>query len=365
MFNNITNTTNEILYFCAIVTKTIFYLRIISYGENGVNINEIAKMAGVSRTTVSRVFHGGYVSEDAKKRIEKVLEETGYVPNARAQALRMKHNHLLGVLVPGFDSDQVRHMLEKTLENTEQKGYQSIVMCYGGLTEHLIFQIRMLKSRGADGLVLFLTTFDRTISEELNNRYVPSVTIGPSSFEDIAGIVHDDAAGFGMLAELALQEGYRKIGTLFPPAFETMTTIRKDAIADVLKKNDVVIPEKWDISSEWKGLGHWTYSDIFAEKILALDQLPEVFIAGSDRFAFRAIDAMQNKGIRVPEDIAVAGFGNTEIGQFMTPQLTTIDSNPALLVEKALSLLFRQIEKDEKLCEHEMVAPLLIRRKSL
>ena len=103
--------------------------------------------------------------------------------------------------------------------------------------------------------------------------------------------------------------------------------------------------------------------DIFAEKILALDQLPEVFIAGSDRFAFRAIDAMQNKGIRVPEDIAVAGFGNTEIGQFMTPQLTTIDSN--LLVEKALSLLFRQIEKDEKLCEHEMVAPLLIRRKSL
>lgn len=334
-------------------------------GGKVVNINEIAKMAGVSRTTVSRVFHGGYVSEDAKKRIEKVLEETGYVPNARAQALRMKHNHLLGILVPGFDSDQVRHMMEKILEDTEKKGYQSIVMCYGGLTEHLISQLRMLKSRGADGLVLFLTTFDRMISEELDNRYVPSVTIGPSWFEDIAGIMHDDAAGFGMLAELAVQQGYRKIGTLFPPAFETMTSIRKGAILEVLKQHDIVIPKAWDISDDREGLGHWTYSDIFAEKILALKEPPEVFIAGSDRFAFRAIDAMQSKGIQVPEDIAVAGFGNTEIGHFMTPPLTTISSNPELLVDKALALLLRQIEKDEKICEHETVAPLLIRRKSL
>ena len=61
----------------------------------------------------------------------------------------------------------------------------------------------------------------------------------------------------------------------------------------------------------------------------------------------------------------MAGFGNTEIGHFMTPPLTTISSNPELLVDKALALLLRQIEKDEKICEHETVAPLLIRRKSL
>ena len=75
-FNNITNITNKNYYFCEIVPIKSFYLLMTKCGGKVVNINEIAKMAGVSRTTVSRVFHGGYVSEDAKKRIEKVLEET-------------------------------------------------------------------------------------------------------------------------------------------------------------------------------------------------------------------------------------------------------------------------------------------------
>ena len=329
------------------------------------NINEIAKMAGVSRTTVSRVFHGGYVSEDTRKRIERVLQETGYVPNARAQALRMKRNHLLGLLVPGVDSDHVRHMTEQILEDAEAKGDQTIVMCYAGLTDRLISQIRTLKSRGADGLILMLTTFDSAIDKELNNSGIPSVTIGPSFFEDIAGVIHDDAEGFRMLTKLVVQKGYREVGVLFPPAFETMTAIRKHAIWEVLNQNAITIPEQWDISDTREGLSHWTYSDTFVQKVLELERLPEVFLAGSDRFAFRVIDAMQSKGIRIPEDVAVAGFGNTEIGQYMTPALTTVDINPQLLVDKALSLLLKQIERDERLCKHEKVVPSLIRRKSL
>ncbi len=329
------------------------------------NINDIAKMAGVSRTTVSRVFHGGYVSEDAKNRIEQVIRETGYVPNVRAQALRMKRNLLLGVLVPGFDADHVRRVLLKILDDTEKKGYQTIVMRYKGSTDHLISQIRMLKSRGVDGMVLMLTTYNREIEQEIDRDYIPSVTIGPGLLKNVAGIMHDDAEGFALMTNFVLDKGYTKLGILFPPGQETMTVIRRNTVISILKEHGIEIPDKWNITSDKIGLEHSEYSEIFAKKILMLDELPDAFIAGSDRFAFRLIDALKSMGVRVPQDIAVTGFGNTEIGQYLRPALTTVDCNPDLLTEKALEFLFFQIDQHEKTTEHIKIAPFLVQRESI
>ena len=114
------------------------------------NINEIAKMAGVSRATVSRYLNNGYVSEEKKKVISKVIEETGYQPSSQAQMLRTKKTKLVGVILPKIDSNTISREVAGISDILTQKGYQMILANTNNSVEEELKYLSLFKDNQVD-----------------------------------------------------------------------------------------------------------------------------------------------------------------------------------------------------------------------
>ena len=124
-----------------------------------ININEIAKLAGVSRATVSRYLNDGYVSEEKRKIIAKVIEETGYTPSAQARVLRTKKTKLIGVIIPKIDSQAVSREVLGINETLSKSGYQ-IILADTFNDEHKELEyLKIFQNNQVDGIILIATVF--------------------------------------------------------------------------------------------------------------------------------------------------------------------------------------------------------------
>lgn len=329
------------------------------------NINEIAAMAGVSRTTVSRALNGGYVSEAARARIQKVIQTTGYIPSAQAKAFRTQKSGLIGILVSALDSELVMRMADELLENLEEYGYQTILMRYLESNSRLILQARQMKSRGVDGLIVFTLDKDARIEKALRDLLLPVVTIGPFGFDSVSGVIHDDYEAFSTLTKAALQQGYDRIGALFPAPTTEISRLRLKAIHDVLAAAHAEDRPAWFLVCEKPGLLHPQCGALLGKRYLQLQDRPTLLIAASDRIAVGAYYELQQAGVRVPQEVALMGAGNTELGRLMSPTLTTVDLNEREITTKATALILEQIDKKEVTNKKDSIKPLLLLRESI
>ena len=307
-------------------------------------INYIAKMAGVSRMTVSRVLHGGYVSEAARARVEEVIGKTGYVPDVRAQALRSGSSKLVGILLPALDSEVVRNIVEKLIEGMERNGYQSILLRYGGSIPRMLQQIQALKGRGVDGMILMIMTDAQELVQAATEFPAPVVTIGPCALPGVSGVVHNDEAAFRQMTEQVVEAGYQRIGTLFPGDSSSMTQLRRKSVEQVLKERGIPVRQEWMIQLDYETLPHTEYGVPLGQQVLALRDRPQVFISASDRIAFGVKQHLQANGIQVPQELAVTGAGNTELAQLTQPPFPTIDMNIPQIVQLAQKYLLQQMQ---------------------
>ena len=125
------------------------------------NINEIAKLAGVSRATVSRYLNDGYVSEEKREKIKKVIEETGYQPSVQAQTLRTKKTSLVGVVLPKINSDTISREVAGISDVLTARGYQMILANTNNNQEEELKYLSLFKERQVDGVVFFATMFKK------------------------------------------------------------------------------------------------------------------------------------------------------------------------------------------------------------
>ena len=121
------------------------------------NINEIAKLAGVSRATVSRYLNNGYVSEEKKKNISRVIEETGYQPSSQAQRLRTKKTKLVGVILPKIDSNTISREVAGISDILTKKGYQLILANTNNSVEEELKYLSLFRDNQVDGVIFIAT----------------------------------------------------------------------------------------------------------------------------------------------------------------------------------------------------------------
>ena len=156
------------------------------------NINEIAKMAGVSRATVSRYLNNGYVSEEKKKVISKVIEETGYQPSSQAQ--------MVGVILPTIDSNTISREVAGISDILTQKGYQMILANTNNSVEEELKYLSLFKDNQVDGVIFIATILTKQHREMLKEYKVPIVLLG-QHLEGYPCIFQDDHK-----AEMSLTE---------------------------------------------------------------------------------------------------------------------------------------------------------------
>ena len=330
-------------------------------------IYEIAKIAGVSPTTVSKVINNyPDVSDKTRAKIKKILEEENFLPNSQAQFLSTKKTWTLGIvyfedLGVGLNHPFFSGVIEAFKRQSDKYGYS---LLFGSKNDRLKNDtfLEYFKYRCVDGIAIICTDPNDKETLELIESDFPIVVIDMFN-KNTSTVTSDNVQGCSLALNYLYKLGHRKIAHIqgVAQADNWPSSIRKKTYIEVMKKLNLDIPEgyivdgvNFDVSGGYDAM----------KELLSLKDRPTAVFASGDKLAIGAIDAIKDAGLRVTEDISVIGFDNIEIAKYVTPKLTTIRQNCQEIGKAAVDILIEQINKKEKLKINKVIPVELIERES-
>ncbi|WP_226036110.1 LacI family DNA-binding transcriptional regulator [Aquibacillus saliphilus] len=323
-------------------------------------IKEIAEMANVSRTTVSRALNNsGYVSEEARKRIMKVIEETGYVPSEQAKSLRMKRTKVIGVIVPTIKTETSGRLVSGMDDILSEEGYQILLASTNLDKQKEIEYIHLLKVRRVDGIIFTATNENEHLLELIQKLEIPFVVIG-QEIEGVSNVLYDDFHAAKDVISLFIKKGHEKIGFIgVDETDRAVGYLRKRGYLDEMKENHLVVEDNWvqkgifDIDSGYQAM---------RKMIKNSEEIPTAVFAVTDRLALGATNYLKESGYGIPSDMAIASIGASEFSKHLSPSLTTVDYNNEKAGQEAAKIILSTIRNEqEKIKKITLDYRLLIR----
>lgn len=314
------------------------------------NIYEIAKKAGVSRSTVSRVLNGeGYVSEDARKRVTEVIEAENYVPNPVARALVTKRNQIIGIVIPDtiksiLDTENSHYystLLQGITEEAHLRNYATLLWVGHETEDEREYYKRLLKNHLMDGLLLVASVSrESQLLNQLIANKRPWVQIGRplQNPESVSYVGVDNVKAAEQAVKYLLFGGRRRIGTITGFLDNADSQDRLLGYTQALASMGIPVDPKLIIKGGFSR--DWGYTGM---KALLQEGVDAVF-AASDLIAVGAMQAIQEAGRRIPDDIAIIGFDDLPVATQLKPSLTTIRQPIAEKAAQATSVLLGLIE---------------------
>lgn len=323
------------------------------------NINEIAKLAGVSRTTVSRYLNDGYVSEEKKEKIRKVIQETGYQPSAQAQMLRTKKTKLVGVVLPKINSDTISREVSGISDVLTKKGYQIILANTNNDIEEELKSLSLFRDNQVDGVVFIATMFTRKHKQMLKEYKVPIVILG-QKLDGYPCVYQDDHQAAYMIADKLLEHGKKPAYIGVTEKDEAVGTRRRKGFEDALKKH------RLSVAPEMMETGNFTMESGYecAERIFGRDPSVDSLMCATDTMAVGAMTYMKEKGLRIPEDVQVVGIGDGTPGKIIDPKLTTVHFFYKTSGMEAASMLVDLMESESGIKKEIKMGCEIVLRKS-
>lgn len=327
-----------------------------------VTIKEVAREAGVSVATVSRVYSGkGPVQEETRQRILEVAARLRYVPHAGARSLTTNRTGALGVLLPDLYGEFFSEVIRGVDLTARRSGYHVLVSSSHSDRSEVEAVLRALWGR-VDGLIVMSPEADAQALKANLPSSLPAVLLNCQTEGDEFGSINIDNYGGALgMARHLIALGHRRIAFLggAPGNLDARERLRgyHDAIrtygGDRVEK--LVIPGDFSEESGHRAGG----------EILRLDPRPTAVFAANDSMALGLLSAFQEAGLRVPGDIAVTGFDDIPIARFLTPALTTVRVSVAELGARAMERLLAAVEGGEgHERKHEVLATALVIRGS-
>ncbi len=283
------------------------------------DINEIARLAGVSRATVSRYLNNGYVSQAKREEIARVIEETGYVPSRQAQQLRTGRTNLVGVIIPKINSQSVSRMVAGITEVLTPKGYQILLADTDNNEQREVDYLSTFSEKNhVDGVILLATIITKAHIEAFSSMSVPIVVLG-QHVEGQACVYHDDYHASLDVARITLK-GSRC------PAYIGVT--EKDVSAGQMRHQgflDACAEAGITAREDLQVVGTFTPESGYLCCESIMDRAPEcdAIVCATDTIAFGALTCLREYGHRVPEEVQVSGVGDSEFSRIVSPSLTT------------------------------------------
>ena len=283
------------------------------------DINEIARLAGVSRATVSRYLNNGYVSQAKREQIARVIEETGYVPSRQAQQLRTGRTNLVGVIIPKINSQSVSRMVAGITEVLTPKGYQ-VLLADTDNNEQLEVQFlhTFAEKNHVDGIILIATIVTEAHAEAFAAFDAPIVVLG-QHIEGQTCVYHDDYHA-ALDVSRATLKGSRcpaYIGVIEEDV--AAGHMRHQGFLDACAEAGITPREDLQVVSDF------TPDSGFLCCETIMDRAPEcdAIVCATDTIAFGALTCLREYGHRVPDDVQVSGIGDSEFSRIVYPSLTT------------------------------------------
>lgn len=278
-------------------------------------MKELARLAGVSSAAVSRYLNGGSLSPEKREIIRRAIAETGYQPDAAAQALRTKTTDIVGLIVPKLDSESVSRLAAGAAAVLSNEGYLCQFAISHNDPERELFYLSLFRKHQVAGAIVVGTT-DSPRHGELREQTFPVVVTG-QKLKQTPCVYYDDAGAAAELTRLLLARGRRKVCYLSMSGQEAVGPARRQGVVDALREAGLEILAQEAASSD--------LSDGRAamERLLAVAPEVDAVVCATDRIAFGAMEALRAAGREIPRDVSVVGMGDSWACEMAAPQLTT------------------------------------------
>jgi LacI family transcriptional regulator len=338
--------------------------------HQGITINDVAQAAGVSVRTASRVLNQSpKVNAQTRARVQEVIRSLNFIPNLRARALASNRSFMLGFVHDDRNAEIADQMQRGIFTECAQFGYELLVHPVDHKNPHLVEDVMSFVRRtGVDGLIVIAPVSENVaLAAALADLGVPvaavnSVALG---FQKNKIVSREREAG-GDIARHLIELGHREIGVISGPLVQTAARERQMGFDAALADAGITLRPENVLE------GDWTFESgiACAHRLLASPHRPTAVYAGNDRMAAALVRVARHSSLRVPEDLSVVGFDDSDFARMLTPALTTITRPFAQIGEGAAHWLLTSLRApagdehdpllrfyDLKLTKRESTAP--------
>lgn len=332
-------------------------------------IYDVAKLAGVSPATVSKVFNDyDEVSQKTKDKVLRVADEMGYVPNLTAQSLKTNKNYLVGVIFSeeigiGLEHQFFSVILESFRKEMGKYGYDTVFISRS-LGEKDLGYLEHCKYRNVDGVFIITALPNDVTVNRLLVSHIKCVTTD-IKYINTPMIASDNFDAGRQAINYLHSMGHRRIAHLSGP-FNTMSAVeRYEGVKKGLQDVDIEYDSSYFVEAEW-----YNYESAFKATQYLLSRFsesnrPTAIFVGADIMAIAAMKAIRSRGLKVPQDISIIGVDDIEAARYVSPELTTVRQNKELIGETVAKTLYKLMNSEKVEPEIPRIPINIIERSSV
>ncbi|MFZ7155558.1 HTH-type transcriptional repressor PurR [Avibacterium avium] len=327
-------------------------------------IKDVAKMAGVSTTTVSHVINKTrFVAPETEKQVRDAIQALNYSPSAVARSLKVNTTKSIGMIVTTSEAPYFAEIIHAVEEHCYRQGYSLFLCNTQNEPEKIKNHLEMLAKKRVDGVLVMCAEYTQDSLDLLANfTDIPMVVMDWGPNNQNTDIIQDNSFEGGYMAtKYLIDNGHKAIGIIAGELIKTTAKTRYEGFVKAMEEANLPINPNWVME------GFFEPEDGYEcmNKILRQDELPTAVFCCNDVMALGAISAIGEKGLKVPDDISIIGYDNIHASRFYSPPLTTIHQSKSRLGAQAVNLLFQRIS--EKSGQHEIIEmhPELVIRSSV
>lgn len=323
-----------------------------------VSMKDVSAACGVSIATVSKALNGQPdIKEETREYIRQVAKQMGYFPNSAAKALKTNRTYNLGVLFAdeagsGLTHDYFGHVLESFRNAAEEEGYDITFINGGTEYPRRMTYLEHARYRGFDGVVIVCVDFDDPEVEELVRSSIPVVTVD-HLFHNRNAVVSDNVRGMRDIVRYVYDMGHRRIAYIHG-ADSSVTQNRLSSFYKTCEELGLHVPADYVREAPYRDTGG-TYLE--TEKLLALKEPPTCILYPDDFSCFGGINAISARGLKIPDDVSVAGYDGIGLAMHFKPSLSTVVQDTERIGRVAAEKLISLIENPRSTITEQIIVP--------
>jgi Transcriptional regulators len=312
-------------------------------------IKDIAKVLGISHSTVSRALTGSKnVSEKTKEEILKAAKELNYIPNMNARSLKLDKAYNIGVFFSTISNGTSPFVFQTVINNV----YKNIDKKYNVIVKGIdTYEKNTINPKNYDGiLVVSQKTADDYFIEEILEKEIPLVVLNRKVGLEVINVFTDDSIGSFKGVEELIKNGHKDIAIIEGVQNFDSTKMRRKGYLQAFEKYNIELNKNLVVNGDFTVKGGYYQ----AKNIIEKQEPFSAIFAFNDEMATGAIKALSEKGLKVPEDISVLGFDGNEFSEFISPTITTIKRPIGEIAEVSINLLYKLINNNGNIDEKDI-----------
>jgi DNA-binding LacI/PurR family transcriptional regulator len=333
-----------------------------------VTIKDVAKLANVAPSTVSRVIaNNPRISEETKIKVRDAMAYLGYYPNVIARSLANRSTQAIGIVMPNSTEKALQNpFFPEVIRGISKKAHEKKYALYmsTGNSEQEIYEatIGMVQGRRVDGIILLYSRVDDKIMTYLFEQNFPFTVVGKpySNAEMISHIDNDNYRAAKDLTQYLIQKGHERIAFIGGSLNLVVTTDRLLGYENALRISNLPLRNEYIVHDEFLKEG----GRDAVNSLIALREPPTALVVADDLMALGVLSMLSDKGISVPDEISVVSFNNVALAELAHPSLTSVDINIFKLGYEAADCLLCIVENPTKPKERVIIPHKIIERHS-